>query len=296
MSFGVSPETFAVTLTSGLSGAAILFLVGAGLTLVFGALRLINMAHGSLYMLGAFLAVAVAGALGGTLGFALAMVFASVSVGAIGGVVEIAVLRRLYGRDHLMQLLATFALILIIDGIVRVVFGTNNRSAGTPAALAGSISVGRSSISAYQVFLVALAAAVATALWTLVYRTGFGRAIRAAVADPELLRLSGVNVPLLFTSVFALGAGLAGLGGAAIASYQAVGLGIDVDIVVEAFAVTIIGGLGSLGGALVGALLVGLVQSFGIYALPQYSLAFIFIVMAAVLAVRPWGLFGPAER
>jgi branched-subunit amino acid ABC-type transport system permease component len=162
--------------------------------------------------------------------------------------------------------------------------------------LTGSFAVGKSSISIYQVFLVALAAAVAVGLWAVVYRTGLGRAIRAAVADPELLRLSGVNVPLLFTTVFMIGALLAGLGGAAIASYQSVGLGIDVDIVVEAFAVTIIGGLGSLGGALVGALIVGLVQSFGIYAVPQYSLAFIFVVMAAVLAVRPSGLFGAPER
>ena len=292
----MSPETFVVILMSGLSGAALLFLVGSGLTLVFGALRLINMAHGSLYMTGAFIAVAIAGALGGTLGFAAAIVGAAIAVGVLGGLIEVTVLRRLYKRDHLMQLLATFALILIIDGVIRVVFGTNNRSAAAPSLLTGSIAVGKSSISIYQVFLVALAGAVAVGLWAVVYRTGLGRAIRAAVADPELLRLSGVNVPLLFTTVFMIGALLAGLGGAAIASYQSVGLGIDVDIVVEAFAVTIIGGLGSLGGALVGALIVGLVQSFGIYAVPQYSLAFIFVVMAAVLAVRPWGLFGAPER
>lgn len=292
----MSPDTFFVILISGLSGAALLFLVGSGLTLVFGALRLINMAHGSLYMVGAFLAVALIGALAGTLGFAAAIIASAICVGVIGGVIEVTVLRRLYKRDHLAQLLATFALILIIDGAVRVIFGTNNRSATAPPVLAGSLAVGRSSVSAYQIFLVALAAAVALGLWGIVYRTGLGRAIRASVADAELLRLSGVNVPLLFTTVFVIGAVLAGLGGAAIASYQSVGLGIDVDIVVEAFAVTIIGGLGSLGGALVGALLVGLVQSFGIYYVPQYSLAFIFVVMAAVLGIRPSGLFGAPER
>jgi branched-chain amino acid transport system permease protein len=292
----LSPDTFAVILVSGLSGAALLFLVGSGLTLVFGALRLINMAHGSLYMTGAFIAAALTGAIGGTVGFVAAIVAATIAVGIIGGVIEVTILRRLYKRDHLMQLLATFALILIIDGVIRVVFGTNNRSAAPPAFLSGSIAVGRSSVSAYQILLIALAAGVAVALWGVVYRTGLGRAIRAAVADPELLRLSGVNVPLLFTTVFVIGALLAGLGGAAIASYQSVGLGIDVDIVVEAFAVTIIGGLGSLGGALVGALIVGLVQSFGIYAVPQYSLGFIFVVMAAVLAIRPSGLFGAPER
>lgn len=292
----MSPDTFVVILISGLSGAASLFLVGSGLTLVFGALRLINMAHGSLYMTGAFLGVALIGALGGTLGFAAAIIAAALAVGVVGGVIEVTVLRRLYKRDHLMQLLATFALILIIDGAVRVVFGDNNRSAAAPAGLTGSLGVGKSSVSVYQVFLIVLAGAVAVGLWGVVYRTGLGRAIRAAVADPELLRLSGVNVPLLFTTVFFIGAVLAGLGGASIAAYQSVGLGMDVDIVVEAFAVTIIGGLGSLGGALVGAIIVGLVQSFGIYYVPQYSLAFIFVVMAVVLAIRPSGLFGAAER
>jgi branched-chain amino acid transport system permease protein len=292
----VTPDTFLVVSVSGLSGAAILFLVGAGLTLVFGALRLINMAHGSLYMTGAFIAVALVGAFAGTLGFTAAIILSAVAVGAIGGFIELAILRRLYKRDHLMQLLATFALILVIDGLIRVIFGTNFHKVNAPQELTGSIAVGNSTISVYQLFLIGIAAVVAAALWFVVLRTRLGRSIRAAVADPELLRLSGVNVPLLFTTVFVIGAVLAGLGGAVIAPYQTVSLGIDVDIVVEAFAVTIIGGLGSLKGALIGALIVGLVQSFGIYAAPQFSQAFIFVVMAIVLVMRPWGLFGQPER
>jgi len=277
----MSLDTFVVVLVSGLSGAALLFLVSAGLTLVFGALRLINMAHGSLYMLGAFLAVAFLGTLSGALGFAGGILAASLAVGAAGGLIEIAILRRLYQRDHLMQLLATFALILVISGAVRVVFGSSFRRVATPDLLSGSIAVGGST---------------AAGLWSLLYRTSLGRDVRAAVADPELLRLAGVNVRLLFTTVFLIGALLAGLAGAVIAPYHAVSLGIDVDIVVQAFAVTIIGGLGSLTGAVVGSLLVGLVQSFGIYAAPKFSLAFIFIVLAAVLGLRPWGLFGEPER
>jgi branched-chain amino acid transport system permease protein len=292
----MTPDTFVVVLVSGLSGAALLFLVSAGLTLVFGALRLINMAHGSLYMLGAFLAVAIVGTLSGALGFAGGVLAASAAVGVIGGLIEIAILRRLYQRDHLMQLLATFALILVISGAVRVVFGANFRRVATPDLLGGSIPVGGSTVSVYQLFLIAVALAVAGGLWALLYRTSLGRDIRAAVADPELLRLAGVNVPLLFTTVFTIGAVLAGLGGAVIAPYHAVSLGIDVDIVVQAFAVTIIGGLGSLAGAVIGSVLVGLVQSFGIYAAPKLSLAFIFIVLAAVLGLRPWGLFGEPER
>ncbi len=292
----MTPATFLVILVSGLSGAALLFLVGAGLTLVFGALRLINMAHGSLYMVGAFVAVALVGALAGTLGFAAALVGASIAVGVLGGVIELAVLRRLYKRDHLMQLVATFALILVIDGLVRVIFGTNFHRVSAPGALTGSIGIGTSSISVYQLFLMGVAVVVAILLWLVVFRTRLGLSIRAAVADSELLRLAGVNVPLLFTTVFVIGSLLAGLAGAVVAPYQTVTLGIDVDIVVEAFAVTIIGGLGSLRGALVGALIVGLVQSFGIYAAPQYAQAFIFAVMAIVLIVRPWGLFGQPER
>jgi branched-subunit amino acid ABC-type transport system permease component len=292
----VTPATFLAILVSGLSGAALLFLVGAGLTLVFGALRLINLAHGSLYMVGAFVAVALVGALAGALGFAVALVAASIAVGVLGGLIETAVLRRLYRRDHLMQLVATFALILVIDGLVRVIFGNNFHRVAAPGALTGSIGIGSSSISVYQLFLMGVASAVAALLWLVVFRTRLGLAIRAAVADSELLRLAGVNVPLLFTSVFVIGSLLAGLAGAVVAPYQTVTLGIDVDIVVQAFAVTIIGGLGSLRGALVGALAVGLVQSFGIYAAPQFAQAFIFAVMAIVLIVRPWGLFGQPER
>lgn len=292
----MSLDTLIVLVVSGLSGAALLFIVGSGLSLVFGALRLINMAHGSLYMVGAFLCAVLVATLSGVIGFAAAIVVASVAVGVLGGLIEIAILRRLYQRDPLMQLVATFSLILIISGLVRVVFGSNNRQVNAPSFLTGSIPVGGLTISAYQVFLISVASAVAVGLWVVLYRTGLGRNIRAAVADPELLGLAGVNVPLLFTTVFVIGAVLAGLGGAVIAPYHAVGLGIDVEIVVEAFAVTIIGGLGSIGGAMVGALLVGMVQSFGIYAAPKFSLAFIFIVMAVVLAIRPSGLFGEVER
>lgn len=292
----MSLDTFVVVLVSGLSGAALLFLVGSGLTLVFGALRLINMAHGSLYMIGAFIAVALVSLLGGAVGFWFALAGASIAVGVIGGLIEVAILRRLYRRDHLMQLLATFALILVINGLIRVTFGTNFHTVSAPSYLTGSISIGSSSVSAYQLFLILVALVVGSALWAMLQRTRLGRAIRAAVADAELLSLAGTNVPLLFTTVFIIGALLAGLGGAVIAPYQTVSLGIDVDIVVEAFAVTIIGGLGSLGGAMVGALVVGLVQSFGVYFAPKWSLAFIFIVMAAVLAIRPSGLFGEPER
>src|SRR5260370_22308874 len=210
----MSPDTVVVVLVSGLSGAALLFLVGSGLPLIFDALRIINLAHGSLYMLGAFLAVALMGAIGGGLGLAAGIGVASLAVGGLGGLSELAILRRLYQREHLMQLVATFSLILIISGAVRVIFGANFKRVSAPDFLTGSIPVGGSSISAYQIFLIAVALAVVVGLYALLYRTGLGRNIRAAVADPALLQLAGVSVALPFTPASAGGALLAGLGGA----------------------------------------------------------------------------------
>src|SRR5260370_25524142 len=208
----MSPDTFVVVLVSGLSGAALLFLVGSGLTLVFGALRIINLAHGSLYMLGAFLAVALIGAIGGVLGFAPGIVLASLAVGVLGGLIELAILRRLYQREHLMQLVATFSLILIISGAVRVIFGANFKRVSAPDFLTGSIPVGGSSSAAYPIFLVAVALAVVVGLYALRYRTGLGRTIRPAVADPALLRLPPVNAGLLFTTCVRICRLLAALG------------------------------------------------------------------------------------
>ena len=289
----MSLDTLIVLVVSGLSGAALLFIVGSGLSLVFGALRLINMAHGSLYMVGAFLCAVLVATLSGVIGFAAAIVVASVAVGVLGGLIEIAILRRLYQRDPLMQLVATFSLILIISGLVRVVFGSNNRQVNAPSFLTGSIPVGGLTISAYQVFLILVASAVAVGLWVVLYRTGLGRNIRAAVADPELLGLAGVNVPLLFTTVFVTGAVLAGLGGAVIAPYHAVGLGIDVEIVVEAFAVTIIGGLGSIGGAMAAAIMLLVISDVVAVAWsPTWAPLVFFAALVVVLSFRPQGLFG----
>jgi branched-subunit amino acid ABC-type transport system permease component len=283
---------------AGLSQASVLFLVAAGLSLVFGALRVINMAHGSLYMVGAFLSTAVVGLVAqNTVGFVAALILAPAIVGVLGALIEIGVLRRLYNREHLLQLLATYALVLVFAGGVRIIFGTENRNIGKPDFLNGGLNIAGLTFPTYKLFLMAAAVAVAVVLYLVLYRTGLGRNIRAAVSDPELLNSSGVNVPRLFTVVFVIGAALAAVGGVLISPDQAVNGSMDTDVLINAFAISVIGGLGSLMGSFVGALLVGLATSFGILlpATSRWSLAFIFVLMAAVLTVRPWGLFGRPE-
>ncbi len=291
-------DTLALTIVTGLSEASVLFLVAAGLSLVFGALRVINMAHGSLYMIAAFLTTAIVAAVAqSTVGFLLALVLAPAVVALLGAAIEMLILRRLYRQEHLLQLLATYALTLVFAGGVRIIFGSANRSIPPPAFLSGGASVGTLTFPVYKLFLMLAAVVVAAGLYVLLYRTSLGRNIRAAVADPELLNASGVNVARLFTIVFMIGAGLAALGGVLVSADQAVTGGMDTDVLVAAFAISVIGGLGSLMGSFVGALIVGMATSFGIL-IPQtsrWSLAFIFVLMAVVLTIRPWGLFGRPE-
>jgi branched-subunit amino acid ABC-type transport system permease component len=294
----VSAGTLILFVFAGLAQASVLFLVAAGLSLVFGALRVINMAHGSLYMVGAFISTAVVGLVAQTtVGLVAALIVAPAIVGVLGALIEIGVLRRLYNREHLLQLLATYALVLIFAGAVRIIFGTHNLNIGKPDLLSGGVDIAGVTFPTYKLFLMFAAIAVAIVLYFVLYRTSLGRNIRAAVSDPELLSSSGVNVPRLFTVVFVIGAGLAAVGGVLISPDQAVNGSMDTDVLINAFAISVIGGLGSLMGSFVGALIVGLATSFGILlpATSRWSLAFIFVLMAAVLTIRPWGLFGRPE-
>jgi branched-chain amino acid transport system permease protein len=292
----VDASAFFLQLLTGLSRAAILFIVASGLSLVFGAMRVVNIAHGSFYMVGAFVSVTVTAWLGGLLGFLASLVAAAVVVAALAALVEVLALRRLYDSEHLMQLLATFAFVLIIADGVQLLWGERPRSVPQAPLVGGAVNLGGIVFPKYSLFLIGVAIALAVALWALMTRTSLGRDIRAAVSDPEMLRMVGVNVPLLFTVVFALGGVLAALGGVLAAPQSSARLGMDIAIIVESFAVVIIGGLGSLVGTAVGALLVGIAFAFGIVFAPQAALAIVFVVMAAVLVWRPYGLFGVPER
>lgn len=278
-----------------LTTAGTLFMVAAGLTLVFGALRLINIAHGSFYMYGAYFATTLTAHLAGA-GFWIALIVCPLAVAGMGVLVEVLVLRRLYRREHLTQLLATFALLLVFADIALRLWGKSVRSIKPPGSLSGHFQLGGAAVPNYNLFVIGVAVLVAVGLWALMSRTKLGWRIRAVVDDPEVLASSGTNVPLILTGVFALGALLAGLSGVVIAPQQAVQPGMDAEIIVAAFIVAVIGGLGSIVGAAVGSLVIGIVETLGAVWTPSWASTFIYALMILVLAIRPWGLFGEVER
>jgi branched-chain amino acid transport system permease protein len=294
---------------NGIQFGLMLFLMAAGLTLIFGVMGLINLAHGSLYMVGAFACAAVAAATGS---YVLGLVAALAAAASAGAVVEVAVIRRLYGRDHLDQVLATFALILMFSEGVRWLFGSFPLYLDVPVALAGSVTLpGGIVYPAFRLALIGVGLAVAACLFWLIGRTRLGIRIRAGEADREMIAALGVDIGRLYTLVFALGAALAGLAGALVGTLQSVQVGMGEPVLILAFVVIVIGGIGSIAGALVGALAVGLTDTLGRAVLPQAlalvldpaaataigaalaSMA-IYLLMAAVLVWRPTGLFGGA--
>jgi branched-subunit amino acid ABC-type transport system permease component len=288
-------DTAVIEVSGTLSAASSLFLASAGLTLIFGAMRVINLAHGSFYMFGAFLMTSLVGFATGAR-FWWAVPVAALAVALVGAAVEVGVIRHIYGKEHLTQLLATYALFLIFADLTLRIWGAESRAVPVPKAFFGSIEIAGESVPKYNLVIVGTALAVGIGLWLLLKRTTLGWRIRAAVDDPESLEAGGVNLHLLFTLVFALGALLAGLGGAVISPQIAVTPGIDGSIIVGAFIVTVVGGLGSILGAAVAALLIGASETAGTLVAPDWSSTFPYIAMIAILAVRPWGLFGEAER
>ena len=288
-------HAFVVDLVSTLSTAGYLFMVSAGLTLVFGAMRVINLAHGSFYMYGAFLVSTIIGASSGAL-FWLAVPAAAVAVGALGALVEVTVMRRLYRSEHLTQLLATFALLLIFADVGLRLWGTNSRTVANPAPFHGRITVAGATFPSYDVAIIAVAVVVGLGLWAMLARTVFGWKVRAVVSDPEALATTGTNTGLLLTSVFVLGAALAAVAGAVVAPQTSVAPGIDQAIIVTAFIVAVIGGLGSIAGAAIGALLIAAAETLGTRYAPNWASTLIYGVLIVVLAARPWGLLGAAER
>jgi branched-chain amino acid transport system permease protein len=282
-----------VQFLNGLASASDLFLVASGLSIIFGVTRIVNFAHGSFYMLGAYLAFSlVEAAAGSGLGFWLALPAAAVIVALAGGLVEISILRRIYRAPELFQLLATFGLVLVVQDLVLLVWGPADKLAPRAPGLEGAVPILGQEFPAYDLFLIALGPLVLAALTLLFRRTRWGMLVRAATEDREMVAALGVNERRLFTSVFVLGALLAGLGGAVQLPREAVHHTMDVEIIVEAFVVVVIGGLGSVAGAYLAAVLIGELSAFGIVVFPQITLVLVFLVMAVVLIVRPRGLLG----
>jgi branched-chain amino acid transport system permease protein len=287
---------YLIPFLSALTDASSLFIAAAGLTLVFGALRIINIAHGSFYAFGAFGISTVAGGGPGGGRFWLALVVVPLAVAALGAGVEVTVLRRVYPRDHLAQLVVTYALFLIFADVALRLWGSQARSVPVPSGLGGSVTVSGGQFPVYDLFVIGAAVAIGLGLWVLLQRTPLGWRIRAAVEDPELLASAGGNVPLLFTTVFSLGALLAALAGGLAAPLKSVSPGLDASILISAFIVSVIGGLGSVAGAAIGAVVIALFNTAGVLWAPSWEPAFIYLAMIAVLALRPWGLLGTAER
>jgi branched-subunit amino acid ABC-type transport system permease component len=277
----------------GLSEAMYLWLVAAGLSLIFGVLRILNFAHGALYMLGAYLTFALFRWTGGS--FFLALLLGPLLVAVIGLFMEVVFLRRIYRADVAFQLLLTFAFVLIFDDLVKLAFGPVYQSPPTPRALSGAVSVLGSMLPVYHLFILGAGCAVALGLWLFLEKTNFGLLVRATASDREMARALGVRSSRLFTIVFMVGAWLAGLGGALSVPVRTISPGMGELIIIEAFVVVVLGGLGSLRGAFLGAMAIGLLHAYGILWLPVFELALAYLGMAAVLVVRPWGLFGVRE-
>jgi len=292
----MTPALILIQLLSGLAHAMVLFLIASGLSLIFGVTRVVNFAHGSFYMLAAYLTYSLTAALPlGPGAFYVAVILAALAVAVVGLAVEVVLLRRVYRAPELYQLLLTFALVLVIADVVAFVWGTENKTGPSAPGLAGSVAIAGQLFPSYDLVLIALGPIVAAALWWLFYRTRWGILIRAATQDREMVAALGVDQAVLFTSVFALGSFLAGLGGGLQVPRQALTTVMDTTVITEAFVVVVVGGMGSVAGALLAAILIGVIDAFGVLVLPRASLVLIFVVMAVVLVVRPWGLLGRPE-
>ncbi len=294
---------FVVQLLNGLAGASSLFLVGAGLSLIFGVTRIVNFAHGSFYMLGIYIAYMLVDKLGGGVWFWPSLLVASVAVGVIGALVEILLLRRVYRAPELFQLLATFALMLVVKDAALWMWGPDDLLGPRAPGLGHAVPILGRMFPTYDLFLIVVGPLVLGLLWLLLTRTRWGTLVRAATQDREMVGALGVNQAWLFTAVFALGTMLAGLGGALQLPREPANLGLDLQTIGDAFVVVVVGGMGSIPGAYVAALLIaeikaicigiGTVEWFGIaFSFSKLTLVVEFLVMAVVLVLRPWGLMG----
>jgi len=293
---------FIIQLLNSFFYAAVLFLIAAGLSLIYGVMRIVNLAHGTLYALGAYVSAwVVGGAVGhaasGTLGLAgllLLLPVGAVAIAVVGAVIEPTLLRPLYRRPEEYHLLITFGLLMILEDAMKFLFGGTPLTAGSIMDRMGSIPIGRLLYPTYNLFVIAIGLIAALGLWWFIYRTKFGVILRATSQDRRMAAALGINVSRVYVQAFAIGCFMAGLGGAVVVPAQAAVLGMGIEALILAFVVVVIGGLGSLEGALVGALIVGLVRTAGIQFFPEIELAVLYLIATAVLLIRPTGLFGRA--
>jgi branched-chain amino acid transport system permease protein len=293
---------FIIQILNSLFYAAVLFLIAAGLSLIYGVMRIVNLAHGTLYALGAYVSAWIVGsafgnAISGTLGLVgllLLLPLGAIVIAAVGAVIEPTLLRPLYRRPEEYHLLITFGLLMILEDVMKLLFGGTPLSAGSIMDYMGSIPIGRMIYPAYNLFVIGVGLVSAIGLWWFIYRTKFGVMLRATSQDRRMAAALGLNVSRVYIQAFAIGCFMAGLGGAVVVPAQAAVLGMGVDALILSFVVIVIGGLGSLEGALVGALIVSFVRTAGIQFFPEIELAVLYLIATAVLLIRPTGLFGRA--
>ena len=281
---------------SGISVGMVLFLIAAGLSIIFGTLKVLNLAHGSIYMLGGFLCYGFTSTFAPLPGvFWWTLLAAPLIVALAGGLIEIFLLRRIYAQEMLYQYILTFGLILIIGETCKFIWGVGYHTVGTPWPFNGKVSLWGLSFPVYNLFLIGCGFAVFIGLVALMRYTGLGRIIRAVTYHREMASALGINVPKVYTGVFMLGCWLGGLAGTLMPPMSVVALGSDMAVIIECFIIVVIGGLGSLPGAFIGAIILGLLTAFGIYIIPKLAVAFAFMLMIVILIIRPWGLMGKPE-
>lgn len=277
----------------GLTNGMYLWLVAAGLTIAFGVLKILNFAHGSLYMVGAYIGVFIYGDFG--LGFWSSLALATLTVGLLGLVLERTLFRPLYKLDITYGLILTFGLALVFSDLVRILWGGVFLIPPTPAELVGTFDILSRAFSYYNAFVIAAGLLVGAGLWILLDHTWWGRTVRATASDREMSAVLGINAGWIYASVFALAAAVAGIAGALSIPVRVATPGLGTTIIIQAFIITVIGGLGSLRGAFLGAVIVGLANAYGILLFPDVELFLIYGIMALVLLVRPQGLLGERQ-
>ena len=290
-------DTFVIHVLNALLYASTLFLIAGGLSLIYGVMRIVNLAHGNLYALGAFVTAWTVGKF--FAGAPTPVLFLLLPTGAFaaaiaGMILEPTLLRPIYKRAEEYQLLITFGLLMILEDFLRLVWGPYPLSASDPSASLGPVAIGESFYPLYNLFIIGVGLVAAVVLWAFVYKTKFGVVLRATSQDKRMAAALGINVNLVYVQAFTLGCFMAGLGGAIIAPKESAVLGMGVDALVLSFIVVVIGGLGSLEGALIGAVIVGVVREAGIATFPEIELAVLYLIAAIVLLVRPAGILGRA--
>ncbi len=292
-----NPTVLFIQVMNSISLGMNLFIIAAGLTLVFGVLRIVNFAHGSFYMIGAYVAYSIIQRSGATnLGFVAGVLGSALIMGIIAFFVERLLLARLYGREHMLQLLFTFALVLISQDAVKLIWGAEQYSISSPPMLSGVANLGFVRYPMYLLALAVIGPVIALGLWWSIEKTRWGRIVRASRLDREMLGALGTDVKRVYSTVFVAGAMLAAVGGALAGPRSVVDLGMDSLTILDCFVIVVIGGLGSLLGSFVGALILGFLTVFGSLFLNEWVIVLVYIAMVAILLIRPWGLFGKSEE